>query len=145
MRKHWLSANSEALILTPENLILTPENQANISSDPKHGAIVGDAINSVTSQNKCNTLPSLKCGKCGHMGLFGVCHFKQNKGRGFSPSTCRSSGGPRTKPCRGWRGGNSKEQRDVHNVTGDTSAENRVSNDDFYVFHAWSTDEQNTM
>lgn len=43
-------------------------------------------------------------------------------------------GTSRTKPGRRRRGGNSKEQRDAHNMTGDTSAENRVSNDDFYMF-----------
>ena len=30
-------------------------------------------------------------------------------------------------------------------MTGDTTAENRASSDDFYVFNAGSTDGQNTM
>ena len=38
-----------------------------------------------------------------------------------------------------------EEQRDVHNVTGDKSAENRVSSHDFYVYNAGSTDGQNTV
>lgn len=73
------------------------------------------------------------------------CYSKQNKGRDSSRSSSRGRGTSRTKPGRGRRGGNSKEQRDVHNVTGDTSAENLVSSDDFYVFNAGSTDGQNTM
>ena len=73
------------------------------------------------------------------------CHSKQNKGRDSSRSSSRGRGSSRTKPRRGRRGGNSKEQRYVHNVTGDTSAENRVSSNDFYVFTSGSTDGQNTM
>ena len=69
------------------------------------------------------------------MGHFEVCcHSKQNKGRDSSRSSSRGRGTSRTKPGRRRRGGNSKEQRDAHNMTGDTSDENRVSNDDFYMF-----------
>ena len=38
-----------------------------------------------------------------------------------------------------------EEEIQRNNVTGDTSAENRVSSDDFYVFNAGNTDGQNTM
>ena len=94
----------------------------------------------------CRRSSDHKCGKCGHMGHFEVCcHSKQNKGRDSSRSSSRSRGTSRTKPGRGRRGGNSKEQRDVHNVTGDTSAKNCVTSDDFYVFNAGNNDGQNTM
>jgi len=87
-----------------------------------------------------------KCEKCGHVGHFEVCcHSKQNKGRDSIHSSSRGRGNSRTKPSRGRRGGNSNEQRDVHNVTGDTSAENCVSSGDFYVYNSGNTDGQNTM
>ena len=70
---------------------------------------------------------------------------QQNKGRDSSRSSSRGCGNSRTKPSCGRRGGNSKEQRDVHNVTGDMSTENHVNSDDFYVFIAGTTDGQNTM
>ena len=73
------------------------------------------------------------------------CHSKQNKGRDSSRSSSRGRGNSRIKLSRGRRGRNSKEQRDVHNVTGDTSTENRVKSDDFYVFNTGTTDGQNTM
>ena len=96
------------------------------------------------SRNTSSSKSDHKCGKCGHMGHFEVCcHSKQNKGRDSSRSSSRGRGTSRTKPGRRRRGGNSKEQRDAHNMTGDTSAENRVSNDDFYMFrqhreHWWT-------
>ena len=96
----------------------------------------------------CRCARDLKFGKCGHMGHFELCcHSKQKKERDSNRSSIRGRGSSRTKPGRGRREGSSKEQRDVHvhNVTGDTSAENRVSSDDFYLFNAGSTDGQNTM
>ena len=121
-----------------EALILIPESQVNsLSSDPKQGGKCWWCNKVGHFAKDCRRSRDHKCGKCGHMGHFEVCcHSKQNKGRDSCRSTGRGRGNLRAKPNRGRRGGNSKDQRDVHNVTGDTSAENRVSNDDFYVFNA---------
>ena len=130
-----------------EALILIPENQVNsLSSDPKQGGKCWWCDKAGHFAKDCHRSRDHKCGKCGHMGHFEVCcHSKQNKGRDSNRGSSHGHGSSRTKPGRGRRGGNSKEQRDVHNVTGDTSTENRVSSDDFYVFNARSTDGQNTM
>ena len=94
----------------------------------------------------CRCARDLKFGKCGHMGHFELrCHSKQKKERDSSRSSSRGHENSQTKPGRGRREENSKEQRDLHNVTGDTIAENRGSSDDFYVFNVGSTDGQNTM
>ena len=80
------------------------------------------------------------------MGHFEVCcHSKQNKGWNSSHSSSCGRGNSQTKSSCGRRGGDLKEQRNVHNVTGDTSTENRVNSNDFYVFNAGTTDGQNTM
>ena len=130
-----------------EALILIPESQVNsLSSDPKQGGKCWRCDKVGHFAKDCRRSRDHKCGKCGHMGHFEVCcHSKQNKGRDSSRSSSRGRGNSRTKPSRGRRGGNSKEQRDEHNVTGDTSTENRVNSDDFYVFNAGTTDGQNTM
>ena len=130
-----------------EALILIPESQVNsLSSDPKQGGKCWRCDKVGHFAKDCRRSRDHKCGKCGHMGHFEVCcHSKQNKGRDSSLSSSRVRGNSGTKPSRGRRGGNSKEQRDVHNVTGDTSTENRVNSDDFYVFNAGTTDGQNTM
>ena len=115
-----------------EALILIPESQVNsLSSDPKQGGKCWRCDKVGHFAKDCRRSRDHKCGKCGHVGHFEVCcHSKQNKGRDSSRSTGRGRGNLRAKPNRGRRGGNSKDQRDVHNVTGDTSAENRVSNDE---------------
>ena len=125
----------------------TPENQVNsLTSDPKQGGKCWRRDKAGHFAKDCRHSRDHKCGKCGHMGHFEVCcHSKQNKGGDSSRGSSRGRGSSRTKPGCGRRGGNSKEQRDVHNVTGDTSTVNRVSSDDFYVFNAGSTDGQNTM
>lgn len=130
-----------------EVLVLIPESQVNsLSRDPKQGGKCWRCDKVGHFAKDCRRSPDHKCGKCGHMGHFEVCcHSKQKKGRDSSRSSSRGRGTSRTKPGRGRRGGNSKEQRDVHNVTGDKSAENRVSSDDFYVYNAGSTDGQNTV
>ena len=121
-----------------EALILIPKSQVNsLSSDPKQGGKcwrchkVGHF-----AKNFCRSRDH-KCGKCGHMGHFEVCcHFKHHKGCG--------RGNLQAKPNRKRRGRNSEDQRDVHNMTGNTSAEKRVSNDKFYMFSARKTDGQST-
>ena len=127
-----------------EALILIPENQVNsLSSDPKQGGKCWRCDKVGHFAKDCRRSRDHKCGFMGHFEV--CCHSKQNKGRDSSRSTGRGRGNLRAKSNRGRRGRNSKDQRDVHNVTGDTSAENCVSNDDFYVFNAGSTDGQNTM
>ena len=126
-----------------EALILIPESQVNsLSSDPKQGGKCWrcDEVRHFTKD--CRRSHDTQVRKVGHFDV--CCHSKQNKGRDSSRSSSRGCGNSRTKPSHGRRRGNSKE-RDVHNVTGDTTAENRASSDDFYVFNAGSTDGQNTM
>ena len=75
--------------------------------------------------------------------VFFECVVTQSR-RNSNRSSSSDRGSSERKSSRGGRGGNSKEQRYVH-VTGDTSAENRVSSDYCCVFNAESTDGQNTM
>ena len=130
-----------------EALILIPESHVNsLSRDPKQGGKCWRCDKVGHFAKECRRSRDHKCGKCGHIGHFEVCcHSKQNKGRDPSQSSSRGRGNPRTKPSRGRRGGNSKEQRDVHNVCEDASADERVNSDDFYVFSTGSTDGENTM
>ena len=130
-----------------ETLILIPESQVNsLSSDPKQGGKCWRCVKVGHFAKDCRRSRDHKCRKCGHMGHFEVCcHSKQNKGQDSSHSSSRGRGNSQTKPNRGRRGGNSKEQRDVHDMTGDTTTENCVNSDDFYVFNAGTTDRQNTV
>ena len=91
-----------------------------------------------------------KCGKCGKLGHFEICgHSKQpeqNEGQTSSRSSSRGRGITRGKPPHGKNKGNSQGRGNVNQLTENQMAEEDDGDtDDFYVFSAGTTDEENTL